>query len=193
MFEEHWVMRTKNMETSQRQPLATRPDEGGFSLIETIFALGIMAFGLLTLAAVFSYGIVNLRTGNSLLVAKEKAAEAIESVFMSRDTRLIGWSQVRNQAYGGIFLDGPQPLKVSGADGIVNTDDDGAIEQMVLPGPDDLIGTADDEVIQLTNYTREITIIDVGVNLREIRVTIRYPYGGAYDEYTLMTYISSFA
>ena len=173
MFEEHWVMRTKNMETSQRQPLATRPDEGGFSLIETIFALGIMAFGLLTLAAVFSYGIVNLRTGNSLLVAKEKAAEAIESVFMSRDTRLIGWSQVRNQAYGGIFLDGPQPLKVSGADGIVNTDDDGAIEQMVLPGPDDLIGTADDEVIQLTNYTREITIIDVGVNLREIRVTIR--------------------
>ena len=181
------------METSQRRPLATRRDEGGFSLIETIFALGIMAFGLLTLAAVFSYGMVNLRTGNSLLIAKEKAAEAIESVFMSRDTRVIGWSQVRNQAYGGIFLDGPQPMNVPGADGIVNTDDDGAIEQVVLPGADDLIGTPDDEVIQLTNYTREITIIDVGVNLREIRVTISYPYGGAYGEYTLMTYISSFA
>ena len=181
------------METSQRRPLATRRDEGGFSLIETIFALGIMAFGLLTLASVFSYGLVNLRTGNSLLVAKEKAAEAIESVFMSRDTRLIAWSQVRNQAYGGIFLDGLQPMKVAGADGIVNTNDDGAIEQVVLPGPDDLIGTPDDEVIQLTNYTREIAIIDIGVNLREIRVTIRYPYGGAYGEYTLTTYISSFA
>ena len=181
------------METSQRRPLATRRDEGGFSLIETIFALGIMAYGLLALASVFSYGLVNLRTGNSLLVAKEKAAEAIESVFMSRDTRVIGWSQVRNEAYGGIFLDGPQPMKVSGADGIVNTDDDGAIEQVVLPGADDLIGTPDDEVIQLTNYTREITIIDIGVNLRESRVTIRYPYGGAYGEYTLTTYISSFA
>ena len=181
------------METSQRRPVATRRDEGGFSLIETIFALGIMAFGLLTLAAVFSYGMVNLRTGNTLLVAKEKAAEAIESVFMSRDTRLILWSQVRNEAYGGIFLDGPQPLNVPGADGIVNTDDDGAIEQVVLPGADDLIGTPDDEVIQLTNYTREITITDLGVNLREIRVTIRYPYGGAYAEYTLTTYISSFA
>jgi type II secretory pathway pseudopilin PulG len=181
------------METSQRRPLATRSDEGGFSLIETIFALGIMAFGLLTLASVFSYGMVNLRTGNSLLIAKEKAAEAIESVFMSRDTRVIGWSEVRNQAYGGIFLDGPQPMNVPGADGIVNTDDDGAVEQVVLPGADDLIGTADDEIIQLTNYTREITIVDVGLNLREIRVTIRYPYGGAYGEYTLMTYISSFA
>ena len=181
------------MKTSQRRPVATRRDEGGFSLIETIFALGIMAFGLLTLAAVFSYGMVNLRTGNTLLVAKEKAAEAIESVFMSRDTGLIGWSQVRNQAYGGIFLDGLQPMKVPGADGIVNTDDDGAIEQVVLPGADNRIGTADDEVIQLTNYTREITISDLGVNLREIRVTIRYPYGGAYGEYTLTTYISSFA
>ena len=80
-----------------------------------------------------------------------------------------------------------------GADGIVNTDDDGAIEQVVLPGADNLIGTANDEIIQLTNYTREITIIDLGVNLREIRVTIRYPYGGAYGEYMLTTYISSFA
>ncbi len=181
------------MNTSQRQPLAPPHDEWGFSLIETIFALGIMAFGLLTLAAVFSFGMVNLRTGNSLLVAKEKASEAIESVFMSRDTRVIGWAEVRNEAYGGIFLDGPQPLRIAGADGIVNTDDDGAIEQVVLPGADDLIGTGDDEIITLTNYTREVTIIDVGLNLREIRVTIRYPYGGAYGEYTLMTYMSSFA
>ena len=76
----------------------TRTSERGFTLIETVFALAIMAGGLLSLAAVFSYGMLHLNTGTSLLTAKEKATEAIESVFMSRDTLVITWGQVRNQA-----------------------------------------------------------------------------------------------
>ena len=75
----------------------------GFTLIETIFALAIMAGGLLSLAAVFTVGLQHLNSGNLLMVAKVKAAEAIESVFMSRDTSVISWDQVRNQSEGGIF------------------------------------------------------------------------------------------
>ena len=186
-------MRTSVRRTSVTWPQAGKRDERGFSLVETIFALGIMAFGLLTLATAFTYGLTHLGTGNALLIAKQKAAEAVESVFMSRDTRTVSWGLVRNKADGGIFLGGPQPMKVAGADGMVNTDDDGAIEVMILPGPDGLIGTADDETTQLDQFTREIEIIDVGANLREIRVTIRYPFRTVYRDFVLMTYISSFA
>ena len=83
----------------------------GFTLIETIFALAIMAGGLLSLAAVFSAGLVHLNSGNSLMVAKVKAAEAIESVFMSRDTGVISWDQVRNQSAGGVFTNAAQPIR----------------------------------------------------------------------------------
>ena len=180
-------------QTSVTWDRASRRGECGFTLVETIFALGIMAFGLLTLAAAFSYGMRHLNTGNSLVLAKEKAAEAIESVFMSRDTRVITWVQVRNEAAGGIFLDGAQPLKLPGPDGLVNTDDDGAIEEIVPPGLDDIVRTADDEVVPLSGFTRQIEITDINQNLREIRVTIHYPYGSSYREYMLATYISSFA
>ncbi len=168
----------------------TRTSERGFTLIETVFALAIMAGGLLSLAAVFSYGLLHLNTGTSLLTAKEKA---IESVFMSRDTLVINWDQVRNQAGGGIFLDGPRDVREPGADGLVNTNDDGAIESVVLPGLDGTVGTADDEVEPLDGFTREIVITDLNANLREIRVTITYPFGQGSREFVLTTYISAFA
>ena len=106
---------------------------------------------------------------------------------------MITWSQVRNQSDGGIFLDGAQPLKVPGADGLVNTVDDGAVDVIVLPGPDGVSGTADDEQVPLTGFTRRIEIIDVNAYLREVRITVTYPFGSAQRQYTLMTYISNFA
>ena len=88
----------------------------GFTLIETIFALSIMAGELLSLAAVFSAGLVHLNSGNSLMVAKVKAAEAIESVFMSRDTGVISWDQGRNGRWvrqrSSFVEDGNDPLQV---------------------------------------------------------------------------------
>ena len=169
------------------------PRQGGFTLIETVFALAIMAGGLLSLAAVFSYGMLHLTNGESLLVAKEKAAEAIESVFMSRDPGVITWNQVRNQSQGGIFQDGAQAIQFPGADALVNTTDDGPIEAVVLPGADGVVGTADDDIESLAGFTREIEIIDINANLREIRVVVTYPFGDGTRELVLLTYISAFA
>ena len=170
-------------------------DQRGFTLVETIFALGIMAGGLLSLAAVFSYGMLHLSTGQNVQIAKEKATEAIESVFMSRDTLVISWSQVRNQLEGGIFLNGAHGIRGPGPgpDAIVNTDDDGVIETVALPGADGIVGTADDDYEPLDGYTREIRITDLNDNLREIRVTVTYPFGEGQREFVLMTYISAFA
>ena len=165
----------------------------GFTLIETIFALAIMAGGLLSLAAVFSAGLMHLNSGNSLMVAKVKAAEAIESVFMSRDTGVIPWDQVRNQSEGGIFVNAAQDIREPGADGMVNTSDDGAMETAVLPGADGIVGTADDDLEPLDGFTREIEISDINPNLRQIRVIVTYPFAGGSRELVLLTYISAFA
>ncbi len=185
---------TKPISTHGRRPSAARVrDEPGFMLMETLFSMALMSVGLLAMAAVFSRGMLNMQGGSNLPIAKQKAVEAIESVFTSRDTRIINWTDVRNKADNGIFLDGAQPIRVPGADGLVNTDDDGQIVQLILPGLDELIGTADDEVIPMNGFTREIEILDINEVLREVRVTVEYPYGAGTRTYVLSTYMSSYA
>jgi prepilin-type N-terminal cleavage/methylation domain-containing protein len=173
-------------------------DQSGFSLIETIVAMGILATGLLGLAGVFTLGMAHMATSSANLVAREKAREAVESVHTARDTRTITWAQINNVANGGVFLDGAQSLKNPGADGLVNTADDGAIEEQRLPGPDGILGNSDDIHIPMTNYTRAIAITPVldqnsvvNPNLRQIQVTIVYNVGPVTRKYVLTTYISS--
>ena len=51
----------------------------GFSLIEVIVATGILATGLLSLAGVFSLGMVHMAGSSPGIIAREKAREAVES------------------------------------------------------------------------------------------------------------------
>src|SRR3954453_19743764 len=104
-------------------------DQSGFSLIETIVAMGILATGLLGLAGVFTMGMAHMATSSANLIAREKAREAVESVHTARDTRTIQWAQIRNVADGGVFLNGAKQIHKPGLDGLVNTaDDDTAVE-----------------------------------------------------------------
>ncbi len=174
------------------------PRDAGFSLIEAMVALGVLATGLLGLAQVFTVGLGALTAAGPDITAREKATEAIESVYTARDTRTVTWAQIRNVngdsgSDGGVFLDGERPLTLSGADGLLNTADDGAVEARVLPGPDNLLGTEDDISQPMQQFTREIEIRELAPNLRRIRVVIRYVAGSAHREYVLETLISSFA
>jgi prepilin-type N-terminal cleavage/methylation domain-containing protein len=183
--------------------------ERGMTLVEVLVALGVLVVGMLGAASVLTQGMNNLVSSPGDVVATQKATEAIEAVFAARDSHKLTWSQIRNvygaSADGGIFVDGPQAVRVPGADGLVNTSDDGAVESTTLPGRDQIMGTGDDTTITLNGYTREIEIRDVPdsppncgapdvpCNLRSIKVTITFQSGPLKRTYTLTTYISNYA
>lgn len=162
------------------------------TLIEALIAMVVLLVGALGVAAVFLQGARLVVSAPNELIATQKAAEAVESVYGARDSHTVQWAQLRNTTHGGVFLTGAQPMKVAGADGIVNTADDGAIESVLLPGDDQLLGTADDKTESLTTFTREIRIDDVSPDLRSITVIITYLVGGATERYTLSAYISAY-
>ncbi len=170
--------------------------DAGFSLVETVIAMGILATGLLSMAGVFALGMGHISGSSANLIAREKAREAIESVHTARDTKTITWAQIKN-APAGVFLDGAQPLRNPGPDGLVNTADDVGIEEALGPGADNVLGNTDDVHMPLTTYTRQITISELLTNgvpnasLRQVQVTVTYRAGQAQRSYTLTTYISS--
>jgi prepilin-type N-terminal cleavage/methylation domain-containing protein len=180
-----------------------RNQRSGFTLIEVILAIAILAIGVLTLVSVFAQGMAVMSSSPWEVIAKEKAAEAIESVFTARDTRVLTWARIRNVAGGsgadnGVFLDGPQQLCGAGNDGLVNTADDFAPcqqEAVLYPGADGTLGTADDVQVPLQILTREIEIRDIpgNINLRQIRIIVTYNVGRIPRQYVLTTFVSSFA
>jgi len=178
----------------------------GFSLAETVIALGVLTTGVIGAAGVLTVGMANLASSPADVVMTQKASQAIESVFSARDSHKLTWAQIRNVngagTDGGVFLDGPQSLKLPGPDGLVNTVDDTTVETITLPGKDGFISnppshpSTDDQVISLTQYTREIAIRDVpneSGSLRTIVVTITYTSGTALRKYVLSSLISSYS
>ncbi|MGH9144077.1 MAG: hypothetical protein ACRD2I_23315 [Vicinamibacterales bacterium] len=170
----------------------------GFSLAETVVALGVLTTGILGAAAVLAAGMQNLASSPTDVVSTQKAAEAMEAVFSARQSGKLTWTQINNVTNGGVFKDGALPLYKPGIDGLVNTSDDAAagLETVTLPGKDQQLGTSDDQVITLGGYTRQMLIQDVpGENsqLRSIVVTIKYTNGPTVRTYTLTTYISSYS
>jgi prepilin-type N-terminal cleavage/methylation domain-containing protein len=189
-----------------KSPERVRNGEAGFSLIETMIAMAILATGLLSLAGVFIMGMNHLAGSSASLIAREKAREAVESVHTARDTKTIPWCRIRNvgtptgctDGAGGAFVAGATSLTKPGADGLVNTSDDGTVEESISPGPDQVLGTSDDVKVPLSTYTRRIEITDVlmannqpNPNLRRLTVTITYRVGTLVRTYTLTTFISA--
>ena len=152
----------------------------GFSLVETVIALGVLTTGVLGAAAVLATGMQNLSSSPADVVVTQKAAQAIEAVFSARDSHKLTWAQIRNVhgasgTDGGIFLDGAQPLKLAGLDGLVNTGrrHDRRDHHVTLPGKDQLLGTADDQTTTLSSFTREIMIRDVAERKRPAAIDYR--------------------
>lgn len=176
--------------------------ESGISLIEVLLASFILTVTLLAVAMSMGAGIYSMFFTQEQLIAKQKAREALESVFTSRSTQNVTWAQIRNEGDAGIFLDDFQPIREMGGDGIANTEDDAEadMETLHFPGPDGELGTEDDEDRPLTNFERKITISDimsdedtVDPDIRLITVVIRFNIRGYWHSVTVSSYISRFA
>jgi type II secretory pathway pseudopilin PulG len=170
-----------------------KQEQAGFSLVETVFAIGVLSVAALGMAGIFTQGMQKTANSPAELIATQKAAEAIESVFSARDSHSITWAQLRNQVDGGVFNNGPKPLTTDGPDGVLDTADDGPVESVKLPGVDQRMNTADDVTKTLSDFTREIKIADVSDELRSVTVTITYKAGATTRSYTLTVLISNWA
>ncbi|MGH9455801.1 MAG: type IV pilus modification PilV family protein [Terriglobia bacterium] len=165
--------------------------ESGFTLVEVLVAGMLLSTGLLALAFCFSQGMAAVMASQQDSIARQKAREAMEDVLTARNTDSITWSQIANISNSGIFTDGPTKLTTAGADGMVNTADDGAVETIIMPGPDGLL--SDGTATPLTGYTRQIQITDINANLKQITVTITYTTPtGITRSFSLETYVSPY-
>jgi len=171
----------------------------GFTLIEAMISILVLSIGILALGAVYAQGIFYTSLSQFDYIADKKAEQAVEAIFTARDTKILSWSDIQNVSQGGVFMDGPQPILVPGADGLVGAQNDaGAVHELVIvgPGSDGVFGTADDETIDVNPWmTRTITFSPITnePNLRQITITIDYKVGQSKRSYTLVSYISAFA
>jgi prepilin-type N-terminal cleavage/methylation domain-containing protein len=196
--------------TMTRTSQASR--QGGFTLIETMIAVAILSIALMTLLAAFGTAVATTQNAQANLIARQKALQAMESIYTARNTQQISFAQLGNIASGGIFTNGPTQLLSAGPDGLVNTADDVTFpatgpcptgpECLVLPGPDGILGNADDTAMSLGNFTRQIQInpvleadgVTIDPNLKQIVVSISYSSGTSPvpHTYTVQALISAF-
>jgi prepilin-type N-terminal cleavage/methylation domain-containing protein len=190
--------------------------QSGFSLVEVMISIAILAVGLIGVLGVFGLAIAANQSSQEDMIARQLASEAMESIFTARNTSQLSFSQINNVANGGIFANGATTLLCAGPTyGIVGVAGDtascltatgavcpnGGIQCLAEAGPDGIVGTADDVIVSLSNYTRTIAIsplLDTSGNviqtLVQVTVTITYsvPNSAVPKSYKLEEYISSY-
>jgi hypothetical protein len=187
---------------ARRAPLGTparKTGQEGFSVIEVLASVSLLAVGLLSLAGVFTMALGKMTTATWDILAKEKASETIENILAARDAGRLPFARIDNTSNGsGIFLTGERQLVGSGLDRLIGTaDDDQIVDTITRPGPNGIFDgeeDSDDEIVSLSNFTREIVISPVppGNTLREVKVIVRYRVGGVQRQVTMTSYVSSF-
>jgi prepilin-type N-terminal cleavage/methylation domain-containing protein len=190
-----------------------RPKRGverGFTIVEVMIAIVILGIGILTVVAAFASAVATTEYAQENLIARQKALEALESIFTARNTQQITFSQIANLPVGGIFVSGAVPLWSAGNDGLINTADDlpfpaqsvcpAGPECITLPGPDGILGTTDDVAMSLGNFRRQIQINpvlqsdgSVNPNLKQVIVTVSYTYSSTVPRsYSVTALISAY-
>lgn len=168
----------------------------GFSLIEVMVSMVVLTVGLLAVLASLGVALASNQDTQLDAIAREKASEALESIYSARQTGQITFDQIDNISGtgSGIFVSGWNTLEDAGPDGIDGTQDDIATTPIIVPGSSGVLtgSTPPDVEINLGAFQRQITITSPATNLKEITVSIRYPlpqgWSKTYTVQTLMSY-----
>ncbi|HEY7617099.1 MAG TPA: prepilin-type N-terminal cleavage/methylation domain-containing protein [Terriglobales bacterium] len=184
--------------------------QGGFTMIEVLLSIAVLTVGLVSMLAMFSVSLAATSTAQEDLIAKQEAAEALESVYTARNSSQLSWDKIENVSNGGIFQNNLQTLLDAGPDGLVGTGDDSNVDPQCpgpskcskLPGKDGILGTGDDVWMPLNNFRRQIqfaTVFNpdgsVNSSLRQITVTVQYTaaqFRLVQKTYSVGGYISQF-
>jgi prepilin-type N-terminal cleavage/methylation domain-containing protein len=188
---------------SDRGGYKDKKREQGFTLIEVLMSTVVLTVGMVGVLGVFATALAATQSAQQDMIAKQLASEAMESIFTARNTSQLQWLQIQNVGAGtnpdGIFVTGYQPINLPGPDGILGTADDANAgpETLQSPGPDGIVGTADDPpATTLTNYSRSIVIAPWpgSATLRTVAINVRYvtPQVHVPKTYTLTALISTF-
>jgi len=193
-----------------------RPNQSGFSLIEVMISMVVLGVGLVGLLGVFGLAIAANQSAQEDMIARQVASEAMESIFTARNTAQLSFSQINNVGFGGIFASGPQSLLCAGPTyGIVGVAGDtsscttssgaacpnGGVKCLDEAGPDGILGTADDVIQSLSNYTRTIAITPLTDSsgspiqtLSQVTITVTYsaPNSSVPKNYVLEEFISEY-
>lgn len=187
-----------------------RRAQRGFSILEVLFSIVVLTIGMVSMLAMFSVALASTNSAQEDMIAKQEAAETLESLFTARNTSQITWDQIQNVSNGGIFLDGAQPVLDPGPDGLSGTADDlnanpycpGPSQCLVLPGHDGVLGTADDVMQPMNNYQRTIALSNVAApgggidsSLRQVTITVTYQtsqFKATTKTYSVGAYISQY-
>lgn len=171
--------------------------ESGVTLLETMIAIVVLMIGLLAVLATLALAVGNTQSVQLDTVARQKTREAMESIYTARETSQVSFDAIQNVGNGnGIFTVGFTPVTDPGPDGLGGTADDVPAAPVRLPGPSGVItGGSEDVLVDLTGFSRQIAISDIAnqPNLRQIKVTVKYPVPqGWYKSYQIQGLISAF-
>lgn len=178
--------------------------EAGFSYIDVMCAIVILLVGILALLSAISGAVFQSKAQEQQLNAKQISSSTMESIMSVKETDRrdilvrFGWTRVGNIGSNldglgnpqGIFLNGFQPV-------------------LTNAGPDQVIGTADDNGPVVAGYQRRIVITDqcdadrpsancvppgtFPVRIRSVQVTITYFVGAIQRQEVLTTVLTNYA
>lgn len=174
--------------------------QAGFSYIDVMIALVILMIGILALLSGISGSILQARGHEQQLLAKQVAASTMESIMSVKETdpARLGWPAVGNIGTNpvggvnqGIFVNGFQRVYPD-------------------PGPDEVLGTADDTGTPVSGLQRQIVITDIcdpdrpspvicnppgtfAVLIRSVVVTVTYNVAGVQRPESVRTVLTNYA
>ena len=181
----------------------------GFSYIDVMIAIVILMVGILALLAAITSAVVMAKGQEQQLDAKQMATSTMESIMSAKETDQdrpapavlrLGWNAIGNDDSNidpvtgdpqGIFLTGVQPV-LTGA------------------GPDEIIGTGDDDGTVVDGFQRQIVITDVcdpdrpsynclptpgtlPVKVRNVQILVTYVVGNMQRQESVTTILTDYA
>lgn len=178
--------------------------EEGFSYIDVMIALVILLVGVLALLSGITASVVQTRSQEQQLLAKQIMTTTMESIMSVKETdpNRLGWGALGNVGTNpnpvtgvnqGIFVTGFQPVTLEA-------------------GPDEVIGTADDTGAVVPGVQRRVVITDLcdpdrpspaplcdpgpagpfPPRFRRVEVTIRYQAAGGIRQEVLNTVLTDY-